>query len=101
VPDRKTEDFHCAKCGFKEKLCVAEEGKGPPWCPTQNRERVRTAAMQKYEDPELREFARLASVQEGACCAARDAVPFVPTEETYLSLEKRKPQLDASPNIIL
>jgi uncharacterized metal-binding protein len=79
MPDRKTEDFNCAKCGFKEKLCRSEEGKGPPWCPTETMERVRTAAMRKYGDPKVREFARLASVQEGACYAARDAVPFVLT----------------------
>lgn len=79
MSDLAVEQFNCAKCGFKEKLCRSDEGKGPTWCPTKNLERVRAAAMRAYEDPAVREFARLASVQEGSCYIDRDAKPFVLT----------------------
>jgi len=70
-------DFNCTKCAIVEKICRLENGKGPKWCPTKTGEETLASAMEDYEDPEVKEFARLASVQEGDCYACRDAKPFV------------------------
>jgi len=70
-------DFNCTKCAIVEKICRLEDGKGPKWCPTKTGEETLAFAMEDYEDPEVKEFARVASVQEGACYACRDAKPFV------------------------
>jgi uncharacterized metal-binding protein len=75
-------DFNCTKCPIVEKICRVEEGKGPKWCPTKGGEEILTSAMEDYKNPDIREFARLASVQEGSCYAFRDAKPFmmIPTK---------------------
>ncbi len=70
-------DCNCTKCAIVEKICRLESGKGPKWCPTKTGEDILASALENYEDPEVQEFARLASVQEGACYALRDAKPFV------------------------
>jgi uncharacterized metal-binding protein len=54
-----------------------EKGKGPAWCPTKKESESLEEALEEYDDPELKEFARLASVQEGSCYAFREAKPFV------------------------
>lgn len=68
---------NCAKCAVVEKICRLEKGKGPSSCPTKKEGPTLTEALERYDDPEIREFARMASVQEGACYAQRDAKPFV------------------------
>jgi uncharacterized metal-binding protein len=68
---------NCTKCGVVEKICRLEKGKGPAWCPTKKESESLEEALEEYDDPELKEFARLASVQEGSCYAFRDAKPFV------------------------
>jgi uncharacterized metal-binding protein len=70
-------DISCAKCPIVEKICRIENGKGPKWCPTKTRQEVLARGVEEYNAPEIKEFARLASVQEGACYAHRDAKPFV------------------------
>ena len=59
------------------RLCRAENGKGPAWCPTKKEGRSLEEALEKYDDPELKDFARLASVQEGSCYAFREVKPYV------------------------
>jgi uncharacterized metal-binding protein len=62
------DDFpNCARCSFKmsERLCKKEDGKAPPSCPTQNRQELFEQCMQEYEKPEIFEFAKQASIQEG------------------------------------
>jgi uncharacterized metal-binding protein len=54
-----------------------ESGRGPTWCPTKTESESLAEALEKYDDPEVKEFARVASVQEGSCYAFRDAKPFV------------------------
>lgn len=71
------ESGNCAKCPIVEKICRLETGTGPDWCPTKDRDLVRDESREEYRDPEIREFARLASVQEGECYAGRDRDPFV------------------------
>jgi len=70
----------CALCGVPllERACFAEGGKGPEFCPTRGFPDVLQEARRVYADPRVREFARLASVQEGECYLDRDKPPFVP-----------------------
>ena len=70
-------EYNCAKCLVAEKICHLENGKGPRRCPTKNEKESLGEAIKEYDEPDLKEFARLASVQEGSCYACRDAKPFV------------------------
>jgi len=67
----------CAKCAVAEKICLLENGRGPKGCPTQNETESLKDALKEYDALDLKEFARIASVQEGSCYAYRDAKPFV------------------------
>lgn len=67
----------CATCRVVRKICRTPEGKGPVNCPTVSESEVIKQAMDEYADPEIHEFARLASVQEGECYANRDQKPYV------------------------
>ncbi len=71
-------DPACAVCGINilEKSCFFESGKGPASCPTLGYEDLVEEARKEYENPQVREFARLASVQEGECYLDRDRQPF-------------------------
>lgn len=69
--------WNCAKCAIVEKICKLENGKGPIWCPTKKGSEFIEEALKEYDDPDVKEFARVASVQEGSCYACRDAKPFV------------------------
>ena len=64
----------CARCPFQppERLCQNADGKAPPFCPTLNKNEVVAAAMCEYEKPEILEFARQASIQEGEGYADRE-----------------------------
>ncbi|HUL38500.1 MAG TPA: DUF1847 domain-containing protein [Thermodesulfobacteriota bacterium] len=75
-------EYDCAKCAVVEKICRLENGKGPKWCPTKTEGETLAGALKEYDDPDLKEFARVASVQEGSCYACRDAKPFmmIPTK---------------------
>jgi len=68
---------NCTKCAVIEKICRLEGGKGPRWCPTKKEEETLSEALKEYDAPDIKEFARNASVQEGVCYAFRDAKPFV------------------------
>jgi hypothetical protein len=70
-------ECNCAKCATVEKICRLENGKGPKWCPTKNEGETLAEALKEYDAPDLKEFARVASVQEGSCYACRDANPFI------------------------
>ncbi len=70
-------EFNCAKCAVVEKICRLERGKGPSSCPTRKEGPTLKEALENYDDPDIREFARMASIQEGACYIHRDAKPFV------------------------
>jgi uncharacterized metal-binding protein len=68
---------NCAKCAVVEKICRLEKGRGPASCPTKKEGPTIEEALERYADPEIKEFGRAASIQEGACYAMRDAKPFV------------------------
>lgn len=56
----------CASCPVPADLraCMTEGGAGPVGCPSLDRDLVEWA-RERYGDPDLREFARQASIQEG------------------------------------
>ena len=90
----KSNDYNCSKCPMVEKICRSKNGKGPKGCPTKAERKVLDAAMKEYRRPEVSEFARLATIQEGSCYALRDAKPFVsiPTKtriEELIEFSKR------------
>ncbi|MBN2038565.1 MAG: DUF1847 domain-containing protein [Spirochaetes bacterium] len=67
----------CALCLRKERICEAgNDGKGPDFCPTKNYQDVIEYSLKEYEKPEIREFARMASIQEGECYINRDKKPY-------------------------
>jgi len=68
---------NCVKCKVVRKICRTPEGKGPLNCPTENEIVIINMAMERYADPAIHEFARMASVQEGECYADRDKKPYV------------------------
>lgn len=57
----------CARCPFEPqgRICQDEAGKAPLFCPTVNKEAVIARALEELKKPEICEFARQASVQEG------------------------------------
>lgn len=59
--------MNCAKCTIplSERACRKEGGKAPPFCPTVKKKALIEKSLEVYKDPELREFARQASIQEG------------------------------------
>ena len=73
----KPTHYDCSHCPVAEKICRSKNGKGPKGCPTKEEKKILASAMKEYGRTEVREFARVASVQEGACYAHRDAKPFV------------------------
>lgn len=94
MSDLSKEGFNCATCAIVEKICRLEKGRGPSSCPTRKGTETLKEALKRYDDPELKEFARMASVQEGACYIHRDAKPFVmiPTKsriEELIEFSKR------------
>ncbi len=57
----------CAHCPYEQqrRICQDAEGKAPPFCPTANEEAVIERALEELKKPEILEFARQASIQEG------------------------------------
>jgi uncharacterized metal-binding protein len=67
----------CALCSKQSRVCESEsKGKGPVFCPTENYKSVIEKALKEYEKPEIREFARMASIQEGECYINRERKPY-------------------------
>jgi uncharacterized metal-binding protein len=67
----------CASCHVKEKVCEVESGHGPDFCPTLYQKEAVEKGVGEYEKPDIREFARQASIQEGECYANRGVDPYV------------------------
>ena len=70
----------CAVCGINklERACFVDHGKAPASCPGHNFQDLIRESREEYRKPAVREFARLASVQEGECYLERDRQPFLP-----------------------
>jgi uncharacterized metal-binding protein len=60
------EKTECAKCD--KVVCGSEHSQeGPSNCPTRTKSEVINRALQEYDKPEIKEFARQASIQESEC----------------------------------
>ena len=68
----------CAKCSVKERICSQEGGKGPKFCPMKKHSEPIERARREYEKAEVREFARMACIQEAECYSNRHIQPYVP-----------------------
>lgn len=66
----------CSTCNIQEKICRLENGKGPRSCPTIHMGEAIESALKKYDDPEIAQFAREASIQEAECYFDRHTRPF-------------------------
>ena len=77
----KPEVLHptCASCEVRRsrRICIIPKGTAGKGCPTMLHKDAFAEATREYEDPEVREFARQASVQEGEGYANRDQKPYV------------------------
>lgn len=82
----KRMELNCAKCKIVRKVCRIPKGAGPEGCPTLNKKEIIDAALQEYDEKNIREFARQSSIQEGECYAFRDQKPYVlhPTKPRVL-----------------
>lgn len=67
----------CALCTIKDRVCTVEGGSSPDFCPTLNRADTINKAVDEYNRPEIKKFARMASLQEAECYANRDIKPYV------------------------
>jgi uncharacterized metal-binding protein len=67
----------CAKCRVRERICQDENGRGPESCPTLNQKETVEKTVPEYQKPEIREFARMASIQEAECYTNRGIEPYV------------------------
>jgi len=67
----------CAVCPVKDRACQVENGTGPDFCPMKNYTATIERALTEYEKPEIREFARMASIQEAECYTNRHVKPYV------------------------
>jgi len=59
------------------KACFSQTGFGAKGCPTLVEKELLARAGKEYEDPQIKEFARQASIQEGECYANRHQQPYV------------------------
>lgn len=67
----------CAECSVKNRICESGQSrKSPAFCPTKNYKSVIEKALKEYEKPEINEFARMASIQEGECYINREIKPY-------------------------
>ena len=78
---------NCAKCPFdvSARVCRNEEGKGPSTCPTLNEKGLLERCLEEYGNPELLEFAKQASIQEGE--------GYVDRERGYAHVRPVKPRI--------
>lgn len=80
----------CASCdkARDDKICFTESGTGAKGCPTLIAQDVLADANKEYEKPNIREFARQASIQEAECYANRHQRPYVmqPTKTRIIEI---------------
>ena len=65
----------CSKCSVKERLCRKQDGSGPKFCSTLLYKEALAKAAAEYEQPDVREFARQAAIQEAECYSRYDGDP--------------------------
>jgi uncharacterized metal-binding protein len=57
----------CADCTIEKAICRNEDGKGPAYCPTLGMKEAIEASLGEYQRPEIFNFAKNATLQEGEC----------------------------------
>lgn len=67
----------CAVCGVKKPICRVPGGNAPEFCPTSNLSETLDLATAEYDQPEVGQFAKMASLQETECYANRHIRPYV------------------------
>lgn len=72
-------ESQCAICDvpLQERRCTSPQGNGIKGCPTLLKKSLVEQARKEYEKKDIREFARMTSVQEGECYANRDKDPYL------------------------
>jgi uncharacterized metal-binding protein len=76
---KKTHHSSCALCKNEasNRVCLSKNGVASTGCPTVSKSEVIEETSKIYEDPEVLEFARKASIQEAECYINRKENPFV------------------------
>jgi uncharacterized metal-binding protein len=80
----------CASCPVevRKRACFSTGGAGGKGCPTLAHQDLLAEADKAYDAPDVREFARQASIQEAACYANRHERPYVlqPTKTRLIEI---------------
>jgi uncharacterized metal-binding protein len=80
----------CASCAvaIQKRACYSSGGTGGKGCPTLANTDLLAEADKAYDDPQVLEFARQASIQEAACYANRHERPYVlqPTKTRLIEI---------------
>ena len=63
----------CSECKIRNKICRSEDGQGPSYCPTIQLSDVIERSCTEYDSPQIKEFAKNASIQEGECYVNKGA----------------------------
>ncbi len=79
---------HCALCQVPvaERACKTTPGKGPANCPTQQHTELKGSSFTAYQNTQLANFARQASLQE--------AEGYVNRDKSYAELKPIKPRIE-------
>jgi len=87
---KKTNHSSCALCKNEasNRVCLNKDGAASIGCPTVSNSEVIEEASKIYEDSEVLEFARQASIQEAECYINRKENPFVlePTKTRIMEI---------------
>jgi uncharacterized metal-binding protein len=90
MPKKEKHHPSCASCDkvWIDRICFSESGKASKGCPTVTQKTALKEASKTYETPEIWEFARQASIQEGECYENRKENPFVlePTKTRIIEI---------------
>ena len=79
VKMNKTKHPGCAACelDIQKRSCMVDKGLFGEGCPTAFRKSILNDANKEYEKPDIREFAKKASIQEAECYANRHQRPYI------------------------
>lgn len=77
--NKKITPAACAACTVEDerRICRTEDGTASKGCPTLKHQKLLTEANEVYDQPDVRHFARQASIQEAQCYANRHLHPYV------------------------
>ena len=84
---KNTSDPKCAVCPYdwSERYCRHDRGKAPANCPSTRSRDLVDQSVEAIRSPEIREFARQASIQEAECYSNRG--------QGYESVRPAKPRV--------